>query len=146
MLTLAASDSSARALEIDAVHTAEAEVDRHLAAAREDAGRRSWLYGSLLAGKVYVTEHELVLGDCGPYVELQPRVESGGRGRVLAVYTSRRHLPAGVDPLDAVGMSFAEVVREVEAGVAVEINPGGELALQLGVAELELLRRVLARG
>lgn len=99
MLTLAASDSTARAPMLHAVLTAGSEIDRYIEAARTSTPDAPGLYAALLMGKVYVTEHELVLGEQGPYVELQPGADA--RGRVLAVYTSRRHVPAGVDPLDA---------------------------------------------
>lgn len=138
---LGASESTARAPLLHAACTAEPEVDHHLAVAQADTRHEPWLYGALLAGRVYVTEYELVLGDHGPYVELQPR--SAGEAGVLAVYTSRQHVPAGEDPLDAQALPFAVMLRTLDAGTEVEINPGGPLARRLTTTELDLLRRVL---
>jgi hypothetical protein len=100
------------------------------------------LYAALLTGKVYVADCELVLGDRGPYVELRPRVE--GERRVMVAYTSRRHLPEGVDPLDVPAMPFVALLRALEGDVELELNPGGALARTMEAMELELLRRVMA--
>ncbi len=144
MLTLAASDSTARAPMLYAVLTAGTEIDRCIEAARASTPDTPGLYAALLMGKVYVTGHELVLGEHGPYVDLQPSTDD--RGRVLEVYTSRRHLPADVDPVDAHAMPFAAVVRALKEGVAVALNPGAKPTLRLDASEVELLRRVLLRG
>lgn len=43
-------------------------------------------------------------------------------------------------------MPFAAVVRALDAGVEVALNPGAALALRLDAGEVELLRRVQARS
>lgn len=122
--------------------TAAAELERRLATARHDVRHEADFYAALLAGKVFVVDCELVLGEQGPCVELQPRVE--GDCRVLVMYTSRRHLPAGVDPLDAPSMPFTAVLRAMGDDVEVALDPGTTLARRMEAVELELLRRVLA--
>jgi len=144
MLLLAASDSTARAPMLQAMHTAEPVVDRWLVAARHDEQHEVGFYGALLAGKVYVMDCELVLGARGPYVELRPQAD--GERRVLAVHTSRRWLPEGVDPLDVPAMPFVALLRALEAGVELELNPVTALARTMDAVELELLRRVIAAG
>lgn len=141
MLLLAASDSTARAPMLHAATTAEPEVDRRLAAARHDVRHEAAFYGALLAGKVYVVEGEVVLGDRGPYVELRPRMD--GERRVLRAYTSRRHLPRGVDPLDVPALPFVALLRGIDEDVEVELNPGGALERRMEAVELGLLRRVI---
>ena len=144
MLLLAASDSTAGAPMLHAMPTAEPVVDRWLAAARNDVRHEVELYGALLAGKVYVMDCELVLGVRGPYVQLRPRVD--GERRVLAAYSSRQQLPEGVDSLDVPAMPFVALLRVLETGVALELNPATTLARTMGTAELELLRRVVDAG
>jgi hypothetical protein len=144
MLLLAASDSTARAPMLHAMPTAEPVVDRWLAAARHDVRHEVGFYGALLAGKVYVMDCELVLGDRGPYVELRPRAD--GERRMLEAYTSRRQLPEGVDPLDVPAMPFVALLRALEAGVELELNPSTALARTMVAVELELLRRVITAG
>jgi len=128
----------------NAVATAEPEVDRRLAVAHRDARHEAAFYGALLRGKVYVADCELVLGEHGPYVELQPHGHAGRR--VLRVYSARRHLPAGIDPLDAPSMPFAAVLRALDEDVEVELDPGTALARRMEAVELGMLRRVIAEG
>lgn len=143
MLSLAASDSSARAPMLHAAVVA-AIVRAPRIAGWGDGGRgggQDERHEALLGSKVYVVDCELVLGEHGPYVEVQPRAE-GGRW-VLRLYSSRRHLPAAVDPFDATSMSFAAVLRATGAGVEVLLDPDTPLCRRVDAATLERLRRSL---
>ncbi len=144
MLTHAEPAASDRAPQLRAIFTPEHELERHLESAAQDPRYRHWLLGALLAGKVFVTDYEIVLDEPGPYLELCP--DAGPRGPVLAVYTSRNRVPAGVPVMDAQAMPFAYLLGVLDCHASMIINPGEPHAHQLSCAELELLRRVVHHG
>ena len=142
MLSLAASDSTARGPRTHYVYARPQQLESHLAQTSRDARHVDMLLGCLLAGKVYVVDHEIILGHDGPYFELRPD-RMNGRA-TLAIYTSRDQIPAHRDPEDAEAMPFAEVLQELESDASVVLNPSSPFAHRISADELDMLRRVLA--
>jgi len=138
MMTLAATQSTARAPLHHAGRIAGHPLEQTLAAARVDARFIPSLYGALLHGEVYVTDCEMVLGEQGPYVELWPGTDC--QGRMLAVYPSMARVPEGQE---AEAVSFVAVLDALSPGVAVVLDPGGPLQHRIDAIDLELLRRAL---
>lgn len=130
MLSLVATDATDHGPRLD-----------NLEQTRADTRHKHWLFGSLLAGQVYVIDYEIILGHNGPFYELRPRTRAGGR--TLAVYTSRAKIPARLDPAYAEPMAFAELLHMLEDGVGLTLNPEGPRAHTISSDELALLRRVL---
>lgn len=136
MMTLAASDSTARAPRLALVHSGDA----HGPTPRPDVQERDFILGSLLAREVYVIDYEIVLEHDGPYYELQPTDDPTGQR--LVIYTSRQNLPATVDPQDAETMSTRHIVEALEQGVGLSVDPGQPSAYLVAADELDLLRQV----
>jgi len=141
MLSLVATDATDHGPRLDNTFTDEQELELHLEQTRADASHKHWLFGSLLAGQVYVVDYEIILGHDGPLYELKPRTRAGGR--TVAVYTSRAKIPTRLDPADAEPMAFAEVLHMLEDGVGLTLNPEGPRSHTIPADELALLRRVL---
>lgn len=140
MLSLAASDSSAGAPRVYDGFTPEAQLERHLQRAQQDARHADWLFGALLVSKVYVTDYEILLGHYGPFIELSPHDEDGTR--TLPVFTSRVHVPTS-DAADVEMMPFAELLRSLDPDTELCLNPHGPRRHRITVAELDMLRRIL---
>ncbi|MCH9686395.1 MAG: hypothetical protein K0V04_33490 [Deltaproteobacteria bacterium] len=119
-------------------YTAERELETHLRQASLDHRHRDWLFGALLAGKVYVVDYEIGLGDRGPFVELRTMKDSNGP--VLAVYTSLARIPMHVDPRDAQAMPFPYVLRALSTDASITVR--GPTSFRIGPSDLALLRRI----
>ncbi len=129
---------SPRASGLPSPYTAEQELELHLRQASRDARHRDWLFGALLAGKVYVVDYEVGLGDNGPFVELRTMTDSAGQ--VLAVYTSLARIPQHIDPRDAQAMPFPYVLRALDDHASITVR--GPTSFRIGPSDLALLRRI----
>jgi len=127
MLSLVATDATDHGPRLDYTFTNEVKLELHLEQTRADARDKHWLFGSLLAGQVYVVDYEIIRAG----------------ERTLAVYTSRAKIPAHLDPADAEPMAFAELIHMLEDSVGLTLNPEGPRAHTIPADELALLRRVL---
>ena len=106
-------------------------------------GYRPGLYGALLAGKVYLVDCEVGLGEDGPFAELVTRTWYGEPA--VLVFTRRDRMPATVDPRDVEVLPFTYLLTLVPPNASVVLDPTGD-ALVIGPDEVRLLRLVASDG